>query len=57
MRESLLDSVPLLAHPKTVKEVGSVSPIKRKLIEDDIALTSLQKPKTVTALVWRLGAS
>jgi hypothetical protein len=57
MRESLLDSVRLLAHPKTVKEVASVSPIKRKLIEDDIALTSLQKPKTVTALVWRLGAS
>ena len=42
---------------KTVKEVASVSSIKRKLIEDDIALTSLQKPKTVTALVWRLGAS
>jgi hypothetical protein len=35
MRESLLDSVRLLAHPKTVKEVASVSPIKRKLIEDD----------------------
>ena len=52
MRESLLDSVRLLAHPKTVKEVASVSPIKRKLIEDDIALTSLQKPKTVTASVW-----
>jgi hypothetical protein len=40
MRESLLDSVRLLAHPKTVKEVASVSPIKRKLIEDDIALTA-----------------
>ena len=45
MRESLLDSVRLLAHPKTMKEVASVSPIKRKLIEDDIALTSLPKTK------------
>ena len=45
MRESLLDSVRLLAHPKTVKEVASVSPIKRKLIEDDITPTSLPKTK------------
>jgi hypothetical protein len=57
MPESLPESVRLLAHPKTAKEVASVSPIKRKLIEENTALTSLQKPKTVTALVWTLGAS
>ena len=54
MRASLAESVRLFAHPKTVKEIASVSPIKRKLIKYDIALTSRQKPKTATALVWRL---
>ena len=54
MRASLAESVRLFAHPKTVKEIASVSPIKRKLIKDDIALTSRQKPKTAPALVWRL---
>jgi hypothetical protein len=54
MRASLAESIRLFAHPKTVKEIASVSPTKRKLIKDDIALTSRQKPKTATALVWRL---
>ena len=54
MRASLAESVRPFAHPKTVKEIASVSPIKRKFIKDDIALTSRQKPKTATALVWRL---
>lgn len=34
MRASLAESVRLFAHPKTVKEIASVSPIKRKLIKD-----------------------
>jgi hypothetical protein len=54
MRASLAESVRLFAHPKTVKEIASVSPTKRKLIKDDMALTSRQKPKTATVLVWRL---
>jgi hypothetical protein len=50
MRASLAGCVWLFTHPKSVKEIANVSPIKRKLIENPRAIASCQKLKTVAAL-------
>jgi hypothetical protein len=46
MRASLEDSVRLFAQPKSVQEIASVGPIKRKLIKEHRAPGSRQKLKT-----------
>ena len=46
MRASLADSVRLFAQPKSVQEIASVGPIKRKLIKEHRAPGSRQKLKT-----------